>query len=350
MAIVIRQVRPDDQDSLLHLFGEVFGNPRTFDRRWAWAYGENPERRPGQISHWVAEDEGRIIGCMSGMPAGLSIQGHSHRVQWIQNLTVHPDYRGQGVAKRMYREGFLPRAEVYLGVGSTDPALGLWLKEGAIPVAADREVAYYLPSRFLLRQIVADAGAARIRDLTRTARSTALSVRDAMMRGRRRRGSTTVREVTHFDSRFDSFWEEMQQSIPVLTRRDSRNLNWRYANPTCRYRAFVAEEGDRLRGFLVLREDGVLMDLLVRTGDRDSFRTLLGAAVAHCRENGRHRLSGIEPGFRPLAALYREAGFLETGYRVRLLAISAPGEDVATALSCPSNWYLSMGDSDLFLY
>jgi ribosomal protein S18 acetylase RimI-like enzyme len=55
---------------------------------------------PAQGEYWIAEDEGRVVGCLMVTPEWSDWRDGT--VLWVQSLYVLPEARGQGVYRRLY--------------------------------------------------------------------------------------------------------------------------------------------------------------------------------------------------------------------------------------------------------
>ena len=90
-AITIRPIRADDYAEIVSVWHAAGLSTRPAGRDAEGAF-----RR--QLPHFestylVAEDTGRIVGVVLGT--------HDQRKGWINRLAVHPDYRRQGIARRL---------------------------------------------------------------------------------------------------------------------------------------------------------------------------------------------------------------------------------------------------------
>ncbi len=97
--LIVRQATADDNASLIALelqspllIGHV---EETFDR--------SPDffachRVQGDYRIVLGEVEGRMVGVMAGVVHAPVIQGRPHRLVYIQQARVHPDFHGRGVA------------------------------------------------------------------------------------------------------------------------------------------------------------------------------------------------------------------------------------------------------------
>ncbi|HUG90974.1 MAG TPA: GNAT family N-acetyltransferase [Planctomycetaceae bacterium] len=104
----IRAFRPDDLPALKQITVEafdgvsidqgieqVFGPINGHDWRWRKSrhLDEDAAREPDGI--FVAEDDGRIVGCITTWHDAEAGIGH------IPNLALAPDYRGRGLGRRL---------------------------------------------------------------------------------------------------------------------------------------------------------------------------------------------------------------------------------------------------------
>ncbi len=63
---------------------------------------------PGKGEYWIAEAEGRVVGCLMVTPEWSDWRDGT--LLWVQSLYVLPEARGQGVYRRLY-EHLMSRVE-----------------------------------------------------------------------------------------------------------------------------------------------------------------------------------------------------------------------------------------------
>ncbi len=85
--MLIREAIPEDMDQILEIEDYCYDNPWPRE-----AFEEEIENHELGIGV-VAEDDGIIVGFFTGMVVADEMQLH--------NIAVHPDYRGQGVARAL---------------------------------------------------------------------------------------------------------------------------------------------------------------------------------------------------------------------------------------------------------
>lgn len=162
-----------------------------------------------------------------------------------------------------------------------------------------------------------------------------------------------------FDERVDELAEELARTrFDYLPGRDHEFLSWRYfdrrTGPSI---GLVAEQGERLLGYAVLRPIGTrghIADLLARPGRTDVARSLVDEGLRQLRRIG---LAGVEctlPGRHPYVAALRGAGFVPLAERTRImrikLSISKRLErnlDLEFVTDANARMQLTLGDSDM---
>lgn len=94
ITIRIRELRAEDYKALIALW-EQAGLPYKPRGRDSQDEIERQLQKPTAI-YLVAETDGLLIGSVLGT--------HDGRKGWINRLAVHPDYRQQGIARRLVEE------------------------------------------------------------------------------------------------------------------------------------------------------------------------------------------------------------------------------------------------------
>src|SRR5277367_145861 len=166
---------------------------------------------------------------------------------------------------------------------------------------------------------------------------------------------------THFDERFDEFWEELwhTRSRELLADRSRANLTWHFQHALLRDAAWVVSlnHGSKLAAYAIfVRQDNPefglkrirLVDFQSRTGNPAVLESMLAWALEHCRRRGIHMLEtfGLRPDKQEVidrfSSLRRSLPAWLYYYKTRL-------EDLAGQLQGPAVWDPSLLDGDITL-
>jgi len=93
MSIRIRCLRLADYPSVIELLDLVGLHPRVRGRESRTAFAK--QLRSNRTLYLGAFEGGRLVGTVLGT--------HDTRKGWINRLSVHPDYRRRGIARRLVR-------------------------------------------------------------------------------------------------------------------------------------------------------------------------------------------------------------------------------------------------------
>ena len=168
----------------------------------------------------------------------------------------------------------------------------------------------------------------------------------------------TIREVERFDERVDALDEAASSEFDFLCWRGHEFLNWRYLDPrTGPSIALIAEDGERLLGYVVLRTIGTrvhIADILVARGAADVARALIDAAVRRARHDGAAAIECTLPRHHPYMPALRAAGFVTLRERSRVMAykfaaanwVREPGL-LDFFADARARVHLTIGDSDM---
>jgi hypothetical protein len=160
--------------------------------------------------------------------------------------------------------------------------------------------------------------------------------------------------IENFGHDADLLWETVKQNYVVVVPRNKEFLNWRFVkNPEVKYWKFAFREGAKMHGYIILKKhptlnEGHIVDML-SVEDEEVVESLLNYAYWHFVAQGIRRISCWCPENSFLCDVLKNEGFTKRemertyfGVKVFLKDTSLePVEDFA-------NWYLMMGDSDVF--
>jgi hypothetical protein len=154
-------------------------------------------------------------------------------------------------------------------------------------------------------------------------------------------GRKRARRIDRFEERHETVAAAAAPRLGNHVLRDSRYLNWRFAESPREYRMLETERG----GFAVVgftRRRGLRIGLLMElVAEDEDVRDLLRSALAAAR--GSAALMAVPSPILPRTRLLRH-GFVPTRYRLDFM-----GKGLAEPLDGRSrSWTVSLGDTDFF--
>lgn len=329
------------KQALIALRNATRKSPQT-EGYFDWKYFGRPNGADSTIV--LAKDaEHRPIGACSVTPHHVVINNRTHYIGKIEDVSVATEWRGRGVATRMFE--YLPHCEATKGVAAfavlpNKEASGPLLHAGWRPVSAiERYVKILRPGRELQSRIPS-------RYLP-DAPFLLIDFAASMLSGDRYRKPPDGYRgglVEAFDERFDPLWHAAGKSGCVIPLRDRGYLQWRYAHhPTIQHHIFALVRGAALAGYLVFH----IVDNQYRIVDALSLdedgapRHLLCNFLEFARK-GRTATSVLFRANPTVASCLelRARGFLKRPGQLTFMS-----RPVHADLVTPE-WYLTAGDKD----
>jgi hypothetical protein len=281
---VIRYYTPGDEDKIVKLLIDVFGRWPGFDiecsaaDHWKWKFIDNPASKDICLIV-VAEINGDIVGVTHGMPFYIKIGEGKHLSEKEADSAVKSIHRGKGIYSK-------------LGISLNNISDGAgyeflyWLSDNPIFVTqarrdrhneslfpqplkslikindVDKHFKHTVKDKTLLEKTLLRTG---VRGLKTVSKLANLSSKTPQLK------DVTFREITRFDDRIDAFYEKIKPHYNFIVERTVDHMNWRYCDKRGGdYKVWIAEKGDEVVGYLVLRvnridadyPEGHIMDLL----------------------------------------------------------------------------------------
>jgi len=328
--LTIRPYQPGDEVRIFDLFQRVFGVARSLDH-WRWKFQANPVGR--YFMRLAETPAGEVVGQYVGLPA-RAIYGERTRI-FTQIIDVAVDPRFRRGLKRPGLFGTLADAYIndYLASGQVPIGYGFPTPEA---LRIGQRVAGYVPLHPVMCLVLDLDGQDGTRPSWRTRR-------------------LRVDAIDRFGNEADRLWAQIGPGLGVATVRDSRYLNWRYADcPDVRYTLLAARrwfDAD-LAGAAILRLGvrdqpiACLVDWLVPPGDASTADLLLYHCERRSREAGMTQLQAWFP-----ATAWPHHLLLERGYRpeptlYHLVALTKVPDVSLEWVN--AHWYYTMGDSDIY--
>lgn len=366
-AWTVRRYRIGDEEGILKLIDLAYQREESIAERapsWNWLYRDHP------YGHFigVAEHNEQIIGHMAVIPTLMKVGDRTQMGCQAVGLVVHPNFRRQGifVAVGSFITNEAGKYGIEFGYGFPNlPAHGGHLKYGWFDVCKVPILTKFVSSRSLLNTN-------RVKKLVKqyhlpikftkylsTIASALSSIYHKMFyRVKKTMGANeiTVREVTAFDSRFDDFWKEASEDHPIIVVRDCKYLNWRYfQKPGVKYTAWIAEKDEKVLGFVValFREkdevkQGFIVDLLTLPQHKNAALVLISKAIRYLRRRNVDSISCWMLGNKFYHMILRNNAFMPVTDIQLIVRINSQKSKISREfLKDRSNWYITMGDSDL---
>ncbi len=385
----VRPAKPADAEAIVALLNEVYGDWGTL-ADWHWKYQQPPTQF--RLPSAVADMDGQIIGHFGIVPLQAVLNGKRMRGAQTVDAAVLTAYRRRGIHSALGRYVLDQAAQagvtwIYAFPGLF--SLAVDQRMGYRPVAFVPEMVRVLQARRALSRVIrllprdlytlgrgrgetswSPAGIRRLVRLRRTLLFVASWISDPVLARSAGRRTTEVVEqdlAEGFDARFDALWQGVRDHTCLSVCKDARYLTWRYhLNPGGGYRLFLARDGRKLVGLLIMRHTGLGSDIaeLLALPDRvDAVSDLLATAIVRARRAGSVILTAWSPARHPYHASLRRAGFVSQRrlhwlaerwpalarwfYRVIDYARHLPLDQQDQLAACIKMGSLTMGDSDL---
>lgn len=336
---VLREARPEDAEGIRACLVESFpDNPKAKPEILSWQY-HNPF---GQLSQWVYDDGGRIVGHYANYPVPCLLDGVRSTAGVAVDAAVSPDYQG----RRMMR----PLNEaLYADSAAKGMRVSLAYPSNPIAVKGIRSAGWLEVAR--LRTLVLAVDDGWLAQRFHVPRPVARAVRAAGFRTGRGPAGT---EVDAPPDGLDALWASTVKAGNLRNGiiRDAAWWRWRYADsPMSAYQYFEARRDRQLVGAaaVVVRDDfggrfAYLLELMA--ADRDGARQVLRAVTESVRD-----ISGVATVAVDRGSLHRLA--TSAGLRTLPRRLEPKGlwfgfvdNDGTTAHLTTQPWAIQWGDLD----
>lgn len=287
MSCEVMRRRPEFDREIFRMYGEVFGEDRgrRFEARWAWQYLENPFNDEDDPIHWIAVENGTLLGHISTMPFMMWWGDREVRARSSLDQFVTPAARGKGLGIALVK-AHINDIDLGLALGMTSSSYPIFKKffTDIGPVPAFLKV---LDATAVARRRLGPVAGTLAGPLIGVG-LTVIAPRVAPSAG------LEVREVLTFTDEYTDLWLRARASYASIVRRDAAYLRWKYERCPCRaYRILEARSHGALSGFAIVRDDGeaafrrgLIVDLFADTTDAATLDALIDAAVGDFRSRG----------------------------------------------------------------
>jgi hypothetical protein len=302
---VIRFYTPGDEDKIVKLLTDVFGRWPGFDiecsavDHWKWKFLDNPANKD-TYPHTVAEIDGEIVGADHAMLFHTKIGEGKHLSEKGVDAAIKANHRGKGI----YSKTDILKHEI---LRQTGYEFNYYLSQNPIFTTKTRRDSHHEsffphPLKSLikiddvskhfkntketdpLKKTLLEIGIYGSKTLNKITNSlTEIS----------QPKNTIFKEITRFDDRINTFYDKVKPHYNFIVERTKDHVNWRYCDKRGGdYKVWIAEKGDEVVGYLVLRINridkdyplGYIMDLLALNNRGDVAEYLVKFAVDYFDE------------------------------------------------------------------
>ncbi len=357
----IRTFRMSDVDGIVELFKRVFeGN---FSREW-WMekYILNPAGFHGEEGDiWVAEaDDGQVVGHWAIIPEKMKLGSETVTIGQIIDLATHPDYRGQGIFKTLYKGLFSDAKERYgFAFGFPNEGYRSWEKFGWKSfriVDFLNFIDYGRPLKSHFRSDITIWLAKIALKILRSRNYLSLGLHFEKSIG----NDVEIEEVTRFSNELNDFWKLARLEHNIILERDSSFLNWRYSKHFGNSQKFVARstESGKITGYIVARRTSIrsiqgifdIADLHALPYEDKSLVDLVKFVIDIARRDELNVIRCRVPPWHKYAKFLRKLGFVPIGRTFEYVGLYQPrlithplaqkvGPDV-------NKWFCTLADTD----
>ena len=197
---VISLYREGDDEEILRVFNRVFGDGRTLEE-WRWLYRDNPE---GLQAHLARFEDGEVVSEFCAVPRRVLLKGAPAIFGEVVDSYTDPSYR-----RGLKRRGPFASAGEWFA-----QTFGRYDRD-AIMYGLPTPANFRIGKRFLgythveeVDMLFRDLEGAPPAPLTKECRP---------------------RKVDRFGPQVDALWSRVRSSFEAIVMRDTRFLNWRYA-------------------------------------------------------------------------------------------------------------------------
>ncbi|WP_337017439.1 GNAT family N-acetyltransferase [Oceanobacillus massiliensis] len=347
--MAIRFYQPGDELKISELFQKVFHKEQS-EKVWEWKYLKNPtESNPWVL---VYEEDGHILGHISLWVHTAFVNGETSKIASRVDTMVDPDARGKGIYKKLNQRMLMEAKKsniIYLYGFPAPKAKELLLRftDGHYIADISRYMKILNPSKVISSRIpffptVPAMDKAYLKWMLKKVEPESLN-------------GLVMSEVDYCDEDFDQLAERLNQITPVIVKRDSDYLNWRYINhPVNNYTILAARLNDKLVGFIVVKmekrnlsngrilEIGYIIDYI---GESEDVLIGLGKYAMQYLKNT-DMIQAWSLSNHKSDKLLKQLGF-KVKDKPMPLVVHQVGENT-TDYRKESDWWLLQGDVDSF--
>jgi len=309
-----KEYSSDDLDKIILLFDKVF-NIKLNQDYWNWRFLKNPFGKPLIQLCW---DNKQLVSVYLVHPLSLEIDKTVTKSLFSMFTMTDQNYSGKGIMTKLANQIFDRAKKNHFS---------------SIMGFANENSRYLFIKKLNFKEIT-------------IMKECIIRVPENITES-----SNLCTKITKFNDSFSVFYNDLRNEIPsIKIPRTSRFLNWRYIeHPTNLYQCYKIESDEKILGYFILKnydgKKGHIIDFLL-IDDCNVFDMMICQAMKFCKINKLPILTFWLNQSTPIYRCLKKYKFYENPMDVFLVFKSLNDEpkDIANI----DNWYLTMGDSDVF--
>ena len=336
-----------EREALLQLWTENLPVVGDVEAKLRWTYLDSPNGHGKAIL--LRDADGVAVGCAGVQLRELAYRGKVVRAALLGDFAVDRKHR-TGVAALTLQRGVkrYVEAEYDLSYGFPNKnAVAIHRRTGYHELGHMDRYVRVLRSRRYLTQRYKRPGVAEIASTFIDPAMIAMTV----VRGLRARATSKLVWLEDVDARFDRLWEAAHATYPILSRRSSALLRWRFLRkPDERnvIAALIDRGGAELRAYTVVHDEpggsAVLADLFGT--DLEAIDRLLGLLIPVLYRRGYETVAFRylgDPRLRPVLAAHK---FSLRDSRRAVIIHASPSWPIDRDARDANAWYITDLDED----
>lgn len=320
--MIIRKYKKGDEVGILkldRLVEEHVWNRRNL-RNWFWKF--NKKKRSMKSIVYVCEKNNKIIATFAILPIKWKIYNQELKASHSIAMIVHPDYQNKGLIK-FVADKVIQKAKS---------------KKFEFVYGYPNQKAYDLHKYFF--------GYEDAFDQNLYFKKLKKEINKKNFKG------FNLIETKFFSKSHDKLWQDIKNEYPIILKRSSEFLNWRYAErPDHRYYIFTLYYNKKNIGYMVLKIykekkilRGHIIDIFVSQKDLRYFRYLIDSANNFFIKKKCHEITMWLNGSKKLQKSLILKDFKIKSYRKMICKFDLNNKDYKNILN-PKSWYFTMGDT-----
>ena len=366
MKVNIREFRDKDISELYNLYSEAFGTEALarWQKRWKWEFVDNPACKVLPSRIFVAEDSNQgLMGCVGSFPVELKVGDKIVPYPYGCDFLVAKASRNKNVGSRLVQAYAESAPVMATSFFHTDVSVHILKKFGFQAVYS--EPVYVRPVNFLpvlklikkSKTLPKFVSGKPVYPLIRNSSFIANGTIMAFNRWKHPKRSLKceIKEVIRVDSEYDELWERCSKKFPIIVKRDSKFIKWRFMDdPVFKHTLLsIRDKNGVLNGYIDVRVSdlgdmkvGQIMDIFCDPDSIEIVDALIceGLKVLGERKVDLIKCIGLHPKIRrPIEKyLYWKSSMME----VPAMVLWKGDPELEKLLYDKSNWHLSLADGD----